>query len=1041
MSIEDESRKWLELGNDQFNKGNFREAIDSFDKALQIKPDDHEAWYGRGNALVNLGRYEEAIDSYDKALQIKPDYHEAWCNRGNALDDLGRYEEAIDSCDKAVQIKPDFHQAWFNRGNALVNLGRYEEAIDSYDKAVQIKPDYHEAWYNRGIALGNLGRYEESIDSYDKAIQIKPDKHEAWYGRGSALRKLGRYEDAIDSYDKALQIKPDYHEAWNNRGFALDDLGRYEEAIDSYDKALQIKPDYHEAWNNRGVALYTLGRYEEAIDSYDKAIQIKPDYHEAWYNRGFALGNLGRYEESIDSYDKALQIKPDYHDAWYNRGVALFNLGRYEESIDSCDKALQIKPDFHEAWHNRGIALFNLGRYEEAIDSYDKALQIKPDFHDAWNNRGNALVNLGRYEEAITSYDKAVQIKPDYHEAWNNRGIAAFGSPYSETNLNIFVACNLGDVAAKQPRGYDRAILSYKAGLFHCQDQANHEHQEGRGKLHRAKGDARIRHSKRTGKFSSLYKTAIHDYELALNEFTKEQFPEEHLATILKLISTHQALGNTPEVEMWGNEGWTFLNSLLEDPNRPETEKDKLRQRFSSQLNDWTFFRLLQQGQIREALDLAERDKNDRLRWFATHRTANENIEKNQPLACPNPHTAVIYWHLSDYALTTFLLLPNGEISHSIDLPKQGSTALRTEIEDWQKQYKDYLDTFEKSKPQTAASPAQPQKSDHPWRQEMLAKLTKLGELLHIPALELQCQAITGITSLLLVPHRELHLFPLPILFSLNFAISSVPSLAFGQVLFDRHQPQPHTPNLISIANPKGSLEPIPYADLEANLIHPTFPQASVTSFSQTTATIFNLKAALQKICHILHFSGHASHNPEDPKRSRLYFANDEPLSFTDIAQLALNQCQLVSLSACETSITSNQTILNEYIGLSSAFLYAGCSSVIGTLWTVNDISSCLLMVRFYQLYRGDSDYPTCQANSALSLRQAQTWLRSITRSQTRDLCKEWLQSSDIPPDIKDKIRAEIENSHENPAMQAAFDRAQIYNHPYHWAGFYSIGS
>jgi tetratricopeptide (TPR) repeat protein len=63
---------------------------------------------------------EEAIASYDKALEIKPDYHEAWNNRGNALGDLGRLEEAIASYDKALEIKPDYHEAWYNRGIALV---------------------------------------------------------------------------------------------------------------------------------------------------------------------------------------------------------------------------------------------------------------------------------------------------------------------------------------------------------------------------------------------------------------------------------------------------------------------------------------------------------------------------------------------------------------------------------------------------------------------------------------------------------------------------------------------------------------------------------------------------------------------------------------------------------------------------------------------------------------------------------------------------------------------------------------------------------
>nr|MBW4681124.1 tetratricopeptide repeat protein [Microcoleus vaginatus WJT46-NPBG5] len=205
-----------------------------------------------GLFLSSEKRYEEAIASYDKAVEIKPDKHEAWNNRGNALDDLGRYEEAIASYDKAVEIKPDLHEAWNNRGNALFNLGRYEEVIASYDKAVEIKPDLHEAWYNRGNALDDLGRYEEAIASYDKAVEIKPDLHEAWYNRGNALFNLGRYEEAIASYDKAVEIKPDKHEAWYNRGNALDDLGRYEEAIASYDKAVEIKPDLHEAWYNRG---------------------------------------------------------------------------------------------------------------------------------------------------------------------------------------------------------------------------------------------------------------------------------------------------------------------------------------------------------------------------------------------------------------------------------------------------------------------------------------------------------------------------------------------------------------------------------------------------------------------------------------------------------------------------------------------------------------------------------------------------------------------------------------------------------------------
>ena len=68
-----------------------------------------------GSALYNLGSYSEAIASYCKALEIKPDDHVTWSNRGFALFDLGRYSESIASYNQALRIKPYVHKAWYNK--------------------------------------------------------------------------------------------------------------------------------------------------------------------------------------------------------------------------------------------------------------------------------------------------------------------------------------------------------------------------------------------------------------------------------------------------------------------------------------------------------------------------------------------------------------------------------------------------------------------------------------------------------------------------------------------------------------------------------------------------------------------------------------------------------------------------------------------------------------------------------------------------------------------------------------------------------------
>jgi tetratricopeptide (TPR) repeat protein len=175
---------------------------------------NHEAWFSTGIDLCEEGMNEEAIASYDRAIEIKPDLHEAWYNRGNLLDKLSKHEEAIASYDRAIEIKLDKYQAWHNRGNVLDKLSKHEEAIASYDRAIEIKSDLHEAWFYRGISLFKLSRDEEAIASYKRAIKIKPDYHEAWYSRGTSLGNLSRHEEAIASCEWAIEFKHDEYFYW-----------------------------------------------------------------------------------------------------------------------------------------------------------------------------------------------------------------------------------------------------------------------------------------------------------------------------------------------------------------------------------------------------------------------------------------------------------------------------------------------------------------------------------------------------------------------------------------------------------------------------------------------------------------------------------------------------------------------------------------------------------------------------------------------------------------------------------------------------------
>ena len=183
--------------------GRIYSLIDEYWQTDELKAD---LWSEQGSLLVAKKEYQEAIEVYEKALEIKLDYNQAWKGKGNALRHLGRYEEAIEAYEKALQIEPDYYKAWNAKGNALFSLGRYEEAIACYDKAIEIQPDYHRAWKNKGVALGNLGKHEQAIAAFEKTLQLQPDDYNLWYNKGVALHNLKRYEEALACYDKAFEL-------------------------------------------------------------------------------------------------------------------------------------------------------------------------------------------------------------------------------------------------------------------------------------------------------------------------------------------------------------------------------------------------------------------------------------------------------------------------------------------------------------------------------------------------------------------------------------------------------------------------------------------------------------------------------------------------------------------------------------------------------------------------------------------------------------------------------------------------------------------
>ena len=890
----------------------------------------------------------------------------------------------------------------YNQGVARYELGYLESTLDCYDKVIEIKPDFHEAWINRSKVLDRLGRYQEATTNYCTAIALQSGNKKVlldyWHQRGDELTNLGQHKEAIAAYEKALEIDPKFHLAWNNLGNALNDLGRNSEAIAAYETALEIDPKYDDAWYGLGASLNDLGRNSEAIAAFETALEIDPKFHFAWYGLGNALNDLGRNSEAIAAFEKALEIDPKYVKAWNGLGATLKDLGRYSEAIAAFEKALEINPKSHYSWNGLGNALKGLDCNSEAIAAFEKALEIDPQFHFAWNGLGNALYDLGRYSEAIAACETALEITGDqFWPAWANRGWAFFNSDR-----------------------YIEAIQNWDEGLQKYQP-TNRDYREACGNLHQRKGEAHYEHGKQTATYFESFHKAKASYEQAREFLKSPLIPETYLEIMQGLITVCCSLGDAKTSE-YLTEATTILENLLLDNQTHPEIKQRLQRKFAG-LYQLEVDTLVESGDKVNALEKAEAWKNFCLQWMraaSPNRTASPTYSQIRDLLANNTETAIIYWHLSPVSLTAFIItLEKFEVISTplCDLfPKNNSQSLEKWLKKWKTSYQNYGKTTSK----------QQSKESHPWRESMTAQLQQLADILKIPEI---CTHLTNIQHLILIPHRDLHLLPLHFLFSDNlFTITYLPSIQVGIDRLDR-KPSPSM-SLLLVESPDRLL----FADIEAPAIANFHLNCNTISSSQ--ATTDNLKKALQQPADIFHFTGHAYHNTKQPSQSALILKNKQPLTSQEIAKFDLRNYYLVSLSACETGITGKEELIDEFVGLSSSFLAAGAVYTLSTLWIVNEISSALMMIRFYQILNEQR----CQnkLHPALALKEAQKWLRTITYSALSnwylalsEITKDNFRCSQNLRDQADRIRRE--------GAKIESDKPP-YADLYHWAGFTITG-
>ena len=464
------------IGELQARVSDFPSALDSYGQALRLAQSQGDARQeaaalnGIGNCYRGQGESQKALESYKQALELATPAGDeqgqaaALNGMGTVDSNLSRNQEALELHNRALSLAQkvgdgDLEATILNRiGIVYDTVGEGKKALESYNSALTLWRAASDAWgeantlTNIGIVHAEAGETGKALEFYNQALPLRRAAGDrageavTLNNMGVLYKHRGEMQKALDTYRQALPLmraagnRAGEAAALTNIGNVSSDLGDKQEALDEYNRALAIRRALGDsageagALNNIGGVYIETGEEQKALDYMNQALLL---WRAAGERRGEAAtlnaigvvyDDLGQQQDALNDYNQALALRRAIGDSngeaetlsniagVYNAPAEKQKALDYYNQALSLDRASGDKDGAARTLNNMGLVYEDLGEKQKAMESYNEALPIRREVGDrggeasTLNNIGNLWDDLGDKQKALSYYFQALPL-------------------------------------------------------------------------------------------------------------------------------------------------------------------------------------------------------------------------------------------------------------------------------------------------------------------------------------------------------------------------------------------------------------------------------------------------------------------------------------------------------------------------------------------------------------------------------------------------------------------------------------------------------
>lgn len=431
----------------------------------------------QGRGLLQKNEPTAALEAFEAAIKLDPNNAEALYYVGTIYLRLNQIEQGVLYLERSAQLAPDNTRLRFLLADTYGRLRMMDRAIEEYRAVVGMAPNSPEgreaekrSRILQGKKYGEQGDYERALQIFKAVLSEYPDDVAVMLDVGLANLLLNRLDEARATLERVVLLQPNNGLAHSYLADVYDRKGDVNNSVIHYQRVVELLPEeapparvaFLKLTLIQGIRDLNNGQVAEATRAFEKVLTLDPTNRSARLNLTTAYRGLGDLVKSETLLNEMIKENPGDLDARLRLGALLYE----EKRMDEAARELEyVSTKGRGAPQGRQAAEFLGTLYaseqgkeiqariaEERIASYRAQVEKNPDNLEAWGELATLYLNLRRRAEALTALENVVRLQPN-----NGRALVTLGDLYDETSQ------------------YAKAIASYTKGVELASDEATKE--------------------------------------------------------------------------------------------------------------------------------------------------------------------------------------------------------------------------------------------------------------------------------------------------------------------------------------------------------------------------------------------------------------------------------------------------------------------------------------------------------------------------------------------------------------------------------------